>query len=493
MEDSIKDIYENKQQQLRFQEKYKSKLIDFVPIKSINGFEFSKGLLDIVGNNKENQIQIASFMQINQNKKKQEIKQKLFYDRIKCSDLFIDFYFAEKNGIRDDCNEIIYQFYSSFCFSDKKDVIEHLNKSLYLNDDEILKKDFIEQICIINGFEESKPNKFFYNLKHDLCIENKDEIFFDNIWEYIKNNKRKQNLFISFNIKDSFKKTKSLLKNIQNNVCEYFLLPEELLEYFKYLTQKGRNYIFESNELDLAKFMNIFNYEMHTPNIQDLQDIYQYVTYNKKYNAYLKDFSNLTKFNSFSKNYYKLSEDLFFSLMTPTDILIIEYLTHSFTHSFLAIVYFFSIFWEENGKLEIIKNNLPQKITKFNQSSYHIIYELFVPFLHLVREDCGLEYGISIKRNIFDDSLFIDNVTDFQNNNLYIPYNMRKPNLSNDIKNLFTIKNILGKNPSCNIIDNNITTPENAIELMNVLYDTPYSLHYKEKYGSIKDALKIKL
>lgn len=109
---------------------------DTAPAFTINGFSFSKALCDCCRDTeKETLEKVANAMNycIEQNYKEYQYKQYFFDKRIPASqEFFVDIYFAEQCGLREDVDNLIIDFYAQFEPDTKEELNNILHRSLYL-------------------------------------------------------------------------------------------------------------------------------------------------------------------------------------------------------------------------------------------------------------------------------------------------------------------------------------------------------------------------
>lgn len=480
---------------------YKNENVTVEYIKEINGFKFSKGLIDLsLADNKSLNI-IATAMKSfqDQHLKKYQMKQEIFYQRIPCSDSFIDFYYSELNGDIEDCDAIIEEHYSGFEYTTKDDVINKINESLYLKDKEKLRNQIIENILDINGLEAIPETKKISELKQDIASEQITERFISQNWEKTFNEapiEQKEEWPVQIN--PEYKKTHALIQNILANECIYFFSEKEMNEYVSYLTVKAHDFILRDSEPSVDKIQSLFSAELIQPDFyQDYNYVKSYATYNWDNNIYRGIISSLFKFNQgFACTDEKVAhifERVCNEKWTNNDTKIVKYLNRRYTNSDLAIVRFYSIYYAENGVLEYLKRELPDFYFRFDPPDTNLVFDMLMPMLKILRAKENIIGGVSVKKNKFTGNLFIDTEEDFNNRNLYIPYEERGSFIENEaLSDLLKLKELIGKTPNISELDTPVTTPENAIEVIDLAYTMPKSNFYKEKYGSIAKAIKAK-
>lgn len=122
---------------------------DSEPVVTIDGFHFSKAMLDMIGSwDYANLKKIASAMNycIENNLKRYQYGQYFYDNLLPISKEFSDVYFHELREDRLGVDNDIYIFFQEICMEDPESMSDILNKSLYLADKPELKQKIIKNV-----------------------------------------------------------------------------------------------------------------------------------------------------------------------------------------------------------------------------------------------------------------------------------------------------------------------------------------------------------
>lgn len=193
-------------------------------------------------------------------------------------------------------------------------------------------------------------------------------------------------------------------------------------------------------------------------------------------NPYFRDlYENLFAFQYDST--FQLNDDyinIVNDVWTENDTKILKLICSRFSHPSLVAASFFKLYLKETGRLDKIPENIS-------------IDKLIDSYANYLNKDNCLGCGVSIKKNKFSDTLFIENkkTCDF-----YISYDSKQIDEKSALLGLKTYSNLIGKCPSIKELDYPYFTLENEIEVKDTWYTLPRSNYFKSNYGSIRNAYK---
>lgn len=249
------------------------------------------------------------------------------------------------------------------------------------------------------------------------------------------------------------------------------------------------NYKFSIPELENFKY----NFDTTNTQMEELvKPFYEFndgIIRNRYFNDLCRDFCNFQY-----RIYFPSETDAYYfsvikNLWTDTDEKILRLICGKYTHPRFIAESFFTTYFKETERLDIILKAASSEIKGRWNIEEQSVSKVLSPFVEMINKQNDLHCGVSIKKNKFTDEIFLENKT---TSNFYLPYEYKpKHNVDESLSLLKKYAELIGKCPNIKELDTPTFNHKNEIDVIDLWYSMPYSIYYKEKYGSIKNAFKV--